>query len=143
MATIPADEWEDAVAAAKECGYGEGEFVAEYIEYRSLREGVAPIIADVKITHTPSGIEVTYDASSGSTWPADFAGDVKAGRFGVITGQRRVRGRWVQVRATADAGNVYEVQPEEGNAFFVRAQNDAELVDSIVSELLRRSSGGL
>lgn len=146
MVAVPKDEFADAIAAAERYGYdGEGVFTVKYVEYPPLRGGAAPIIADVEVVHTPSGIARTYSANSGTSWPAAFACDVEAGVFGVVIGQRRVRPwsalQWVRVSSTPD-GKTYRVVPEDGQQFGVAACTDAELLDGVVKELRRRDPQG-
>lgn len=146
MANVPKDELADAIDAAVRYGYSDSDFVFRHIDYPPLHNRPAPLIADVEVTHAPSGITETYSADSGSSWPADFAHDVEEGKFGVIIGPRRVRPwnvvEWVQVRSTGVSPDVYQVTPEGGEVIGVKAQTDGQLLLGIVKELRRRKPDG-
>lgn len=76
------DEIDDAHAEIRRLGYIEGDFTFTRIPYRYTGTGVAPGIEDIVVMNTVNGKDKTYDASHGSSWPAEFADDLRAGYFG-------------------------------------------------------------
>ncbi len=143
---VPEDELQDAENALRDCGYPDDSFEFRWVEYPPLRPGPRPIIADVEVMDTGSGITRAYEAGNDSAWPVEFDADLKAGLFGVRTGQRQVQpwraAQWVQVRAARVEGDVWIVNPEDGQAFEVRAHTDAEFMDAVKRELRRRDPQG-
>jgi len=136
------DEREDAEGAARECGYPDNTFEFNWIEYAPLSAGPHPVVADVEVIDTSSGITRTYEAGHNRAWIAEFDTDLKAGVFGVRSGQRQVRpwrtAQWVQVRVARPRGDVWAVTDEYEQTFEVRARCDAEFIDAVHKELRRR-----
>jgi hypothetical protein len=82
---IAEDELADAYTELRRLGYDETTFTFRHAPYKHLGAGVAPIVADVIVTNTANGSEKTYDAGHGSSWPAEFSDDLRAGVFGPPT----------------------------------------------------------
>jgi hypothetical protein len=136
------DELQDAERAARECGYLDNTFEFHWIEYPPLRAGPHPIIADVEVLDTGSGITRTYQSGNDRAWVVEFDTDLKAGVFGVRSGQRQVRpwraAQWVQVRVARPRGDAWSVTDENNQSFEVHAHCDADLLDAVHKELRRR-----
>ena len=76
------DEIDDAYAELRKLGYDEGDFAFTRRPSTHLGTGVAPSIEDMEVMNTVNGKQKTYDASHGSSWPAEFSDDLCAGYFG-------------------------------------------------------------
>ncbi len=77
------DEIDDAHAELRKLGYDEGDFTFTRVPYAKIGTGVAPAIEDMVVTNTGNGKEKTYQAGHGSSWPAEFTDDLRAGYFGL------------------------------------------------------------
>lgn len=75
-------EKEDFEQAVRDNGFAVDDF--ELIEQQDLPSGgeIYAITGTVTIKRKSSGIEKTYRAGHGSTWPTEFSDDLNVGTFG-------------------------------------------------------------
>lgn len=81
---MPAEQSEidDAFDELERQGFDAGSFTFNRTPYKYSGTEPAPLIADMVVMNTANGKQKTYDAGHGSSWPAEFSDDLRAGLFG-------------------------------------------------------------
>lgn len=89
MLTMPSEqsELDDAYSELERLGFDAGTFTFTRTPYKYQGTGPAPVIADMAVMNTATGKQITYDAGHGSSWPAQFSDDLRAGLFGPPSGR--------------------------------------------------------
>lgn len=76
------DEIDDFWAAVKQYGFQEKDFELKQISDPTRGSGLQAVTGSVTVRCKVSGIEKTYAAGHGSSWPAQFHDDLAHGVFG-------------------------------------------------------------
>jgi hypothetical protein len=82
MTVVSPSEWDDFRAILKEHGCQEGDFELNEVEDRPDSPDPTPITGTLTISRKGNSMTQVYRVGHGSTWLADFHGDLARGAFG-------------------------------------------------------------
>lgn len=82
FSVLSEDEIEDFYSSVKDLGYKEKDFELSQTSSPVSGSGIQSIAGTVTVKRIGTGVARTYQTGNGSSWPASFHDELRAGAFG-------------------------------------------------------------
>lgn len=82
FSVLSEDEAEDFYSSVKDLGFKEKDFELLQTPSPVSGSGIQRIAGTVTVKRKSTGVTRTYQAGNGSTWPASFHDELRAGAYG-------------------------------------------------------------